>query len=92
MLKTHLAGALAALAIAGPVLASETCTAQPQSKWLSHAEVTAKLKQQGFEVSRLEADRNCYEVKARDAQGRRVELYVDPATARIVRSERKDSS
>ena len=43
MLKTHLAGALAALAVAGPVLASETCTAQPQSKWLSQAEVSAKL-------------------------------------------------
>jgi hypothetical protein len=31
-------------------------------------------------------------VKARDAQGRRVELYVDPVTARIVRSEVKDRS
>jgi hypothetical protein len=92
MLKTHLAAALAALAVTGPSLASETCTTEPQSKWLSHAEISAKLKQQGFDVSRLEADRSCYEVKARDAQGRRVELYVDPVTARIVRSEAKNGS
>jgi hypothetical protein len=92
MLKRHLVAALAALAAAGPVLASENCTAEPQSKWLSHAEVTAKLQQQGFEVARTESDRSCYEVKARDAQGRRVELHVDPVTARVVRSELKDRS
>jgi hypothetical protein len=54
--------------------------------------VQAKLKQQGFDVSRTESDRSCYEVKATDAQGRRVELYVDPVTARIVRSKLEDRS
>lgn len=92
MLKRHLAGALAALSVAGPAFASERCTAEPQSKWQSEAAVSAQLKQQGFEVLRTEAGRSCYEVKARDAQGRRVELHVDPATARIVRSELKDRS
>lgn len=92
MFKRHLAAALAALAVAGPAFASESCTAEPQSKWLSRDAIAAQLKQQGFEVSRTEASHSCYEVKARDAQGRRVELYVDPVTARIVRSEVKERS
>jgi len=92
MLKRHLAGALVALSVAVPAFASEPCTAEPQSKWQSEATVSARLKQQGFEVLRTEAGHGCYEVKARDTQGRRVELHVDPATARIVRSELKDRS
>jgi hypothetical protein len=95
MLKRTTIATVAALAIAGfsgVTLASENCTDQPKSKWLSQEGIAAKLKEQGFEVTRTETKRSCYEVKANDSNGRRFELYVDPATARVVRSESKDRS
>jgi hypothetical protein len=91
MNKQRIATALAALALAGFAGASfasdDRCTEAPKSAWLSQDAISAKLKEQGFDVVRTETKRACYEVKARDAQGRRVELKVDPATARIVRQE-----
>lgn len=84
--------ALSFAAFAGASGASETCTQEPKSKWLSQEAIAAKLKEQGFVVSRTETKRSCYEVKAKDAQGKRVELYVDPVTARIVKQETKDRS
>jgi len=95
MLKRTAIAAAAALSItgfSGATLASETCTDQPRSKRLSQETIAAKLKEQGFEVTRTETKRSCYEVKATDRQGKRVELYVDPATARIVREDSRDRS
>jgi hypothetical protein len=95
MLKRTAIAAVAALSVAGfsgATLASENCTDQPRSKWLSQEAIAAKLKEDGFEVTRAETKRNCYEVKARDRQGNRVELSVDPVTARVVKQESKDRS
>jgi hypothetical protein len=96
MMKQRIAAVLAALALsafAGVTLASDDrCTDAAKSSWLSQDAIAAKLKEQGLEVTRTETKRACYEVKARDAQGRRVELKVDPATARIVRQESEHRS
>ena len=59
----------------------------PAAEWLSVDQVTQKLKEQGYTVRRIEASHGCYEVKATDAKGVRVEMYVDPATAEIVSRE-----
>ena len=91
--KTTITIAMLALAsLSGATLASETCTAEPKSKWQSQEAIAAKLKEQGFEVTRTETKRSCYEVKAKDAKGQRVELYVDPVTARVVKQEMKNRS
>lgn len=95
MLNRRVTMAIAALTLAGlgsVALASETCTAEPKSKWQSQEAIAAKLKEQGFEVTRTETKRSCYEVKAMDAKGQRVELYVDPVTARVVKQEMKNRS
>ena len=88
MLKRTIVAALAA-ALASPALASERCTEQPKSQWLSQDQIAERLKAQGIEVTRTETKRSCYEVKGKDREGRRVELHVDPATARIVKRETK---
>jgi hypothetical protein len=36
-------------------------------------------------VHKIETSHGCYEVKATDAKGARVEMYLDQATAEIVR-------
>ena len=56
----------------------------PPREWLSVDEVAQKLKEQGYTVRRIEASHGCYEVKATDAKGVRVEMYVDPVTADVV--------
>ena len=83
--------AAAALAAALPALASETCPAVPQEKWLKPEQVQAKLEAKGYEVRRVQRDGHCYEVKAVRA-GKRVEAKVDPTDARIVREKVKDAS
>jgi hypothetical protein len=63
------------------------CTARPIAEWLSIDQLTQKLKEQGYTVSKVETSHGCYEVKATDAKGLRVELYVDPATAEVIKRE-----
>ena len=63
------------------------CSARPAAEWLSVDQVAQKLKEQGYTVREIEASRGCYEVKATDSKGVRVEMYVDPATADVVGRE-----
>lgn len=60
------------------------CTARPAGEWMTVAQLTQKLKDQGYTVRKVERSHGCYEVKGTDAKGVRVEFYVDPATAEIV--------
>jgi hypothetical protein len=60
------------------------CAARPTGEWLSVDQVGQKLKEQGYTVTRIEASHGCYEVKATDSKGVRLEMYVDPATADVV--------
>ena len=59
---------------------------------LSPEKIEVLLKEQGYtDISKIERERRAtYEVKARDAKGYRVELYVDGITGKVLRSERED--
>ena len=63
------------------------CTTGPAAEWLSFDQMASKLKEQGYTVRKLERSHGCYEVKATDTNGVRVEFYVDPTTAKISRRE-----
>lgn len=100
MLKKTVAVASLLAAIATPVLASDDawrgerehseygrrCQASQAAQRLSIAEVAQKLKEQGYTLRKIEVSHGCYEVKGTDAKGNRVKMYIDPATAEIVRS------
>ena len=60
------------------------CSARPAAEWLSVDQVSQKLKEQGYMVRKIQASHGCYEVKATDSKGARLEMYVDPATADVV--------
>jgi hypothetical protein len=64
---------------------SGQCGARPAGQWLSVDQVAQKLKEQGYTVVKVEASHGCYEVKATDSRGVRVEMYLDPTTADVVR-------
>jgi hypothetical protein len=76
----------AALLAATPALAKETCPDTPRDKWLRAEEVQQRMEQKGYEVRRVKKEGACFEVKARK-DGKRVELYVNPADAAIVREK-----
>jgi hypothetical protein len=56
------------------------CTTRPQSEWKPHDELYQKLVKEGWQVRRMEKTSSCYEVYAKDPQGKRVEAFFDPVT------------
>ena len=65
--------------------ATESALAMPMEQAL------AQLKAEGYgEVYEIERERGGYEVKAKDREGRTVELYLDAATGKVLESEEDD--
>lgn len=58
--------------------------------WMPIGELAAKLETQGYTVREIERDDGVYEVEATDANGQRVEAYLDPATGEPIRGWRHD--
>jgi hypothetical protein len=69
-------------------LADEECT-DPIAQWQSREVLKTKLQQQGWVVKRIRIDDGCYEVRAIDAQGRRVKATYAPASLILLELELK---
>jgi hypothetical protein len=70
-----------------PVLAdppATPCTQAPRSEWMSDEKLLTAVRQQGYKLKRFDMERNCAEVEGWNAQGARVELRLDPTSARVV--------
>lgn len=77
------------LAISFNAMADEHCTLEPRSKWISSADMKARVEQKGLTVQRIETDDGCYEVHASNAKGDRVKLTMHPVSAALVEEEIK---
>ncbi|MDO9095419.1 MAG: PepSY domain-containing protein [Rubrivivax sp.] len=84
-------GLFAAGAALVPAFAQNApAAAASQSAGMSTQAVQTKLAASGYrDFEKFERKRDRYEVKATDPKGQRVELYVDPFTGDIVKSEVK---
>lgn len=83
-------GIAGATAIAAPVLAQGTATEPAARPALGIPEIHQRLTAAGYSgIDSIERERDRYEVKAADREGRRVELDVDAATAEVLRTEVK---
>jgi hypothetical protein len=60
------------------------CTTRPKAEWKPHTELAAKLTAEGWVIRRMEATNSCYEVYAKDPQGKRIEAFFDPVTFKRV--------
>lgn len=82
---------LAVLAVAG-LLATSVATAQtsPAQPELTLSQIESRLSGRGYQIREIERDDGRYEVKARDPQGRCVELYLDRSSGEILRTESED--
>lgn len=56
------------------------CKVYPKTEWKSHEELAKKLTAEGWVIRRMEVAKTCYEVYAKDPQGKRVEAFFDPVT------------
>ena len=87
-IATPLAATAAVIALglaAGSARAEESyCTGQGTP--MAREAVIAKLREMGYQkIRRLDMEHGCYEAKGFGKDGKRVEIYVEPATGQIVK-------
>lgn len=84
--------ALALATTAGAAFASDDDgqTNKPGDQWLTIAQITAKLTDQGYDVRQVKVEDNGYEVMAIDPNGQRIETHVDPLTGALLASDSDD--
>ena len=75
--------------IATPALASDDC-AVPMTDWQPREAVVELAAENGWELRRIRIDDGCYEVIGRDAEGRPIEVKLDPATLAVIEMEFED--
>lgn len=87
MRTTFPAGLAPALALALSMAAAPAsahgdvkCTSAPRSAWKPSEELARKLQAEGWVIRRMEMSKTCYEVYAKDPQGKRIEAFFDPVT------------
>ena len=81
----RLATALAFIVLSGPALAGPNCTSEPKDKWIDQIAMKAKIAELGytFKIFKVTTG-NCYEIYGQNRAGKRVEVYFDPVTGKIV--------
>ncbi len=92
MKLTHTIAATALLAASGTAVAGPVCTNEPESKWLTAAQMTEKFKAMGYtdDVKKLHVSSGkCWEIYGHDKSGKRVEVYFHPITGAVVEAKVK---
>lgn len=75
--------------VAAPALAGDDC-AVPMTDWQPREAVVKLAEENGWELRRIRIDDGCYEVIGRDAEGRSIEVKLDPATLAVIEMEFED--
>lgn len=70
--------------------ADDACLA-PMADWQPRAAVVDLARSKGWTVRRIKIDDGCYQIEARDAEGRPVEALVHPATLKVLEIEPGES-
>jgi hypothetical protein len=68
--------------------AGKDCDAPPET-WQPRGAVNAVAERNGWRVERLKVDDGCYEIKGRDAEGRRLKAKIDPASLKVISVRRE---
>jgi hypothetical protein len=66
-------------ALPGPALAGPHCSV-PLAEWQPREALEARLKSEGWVISRLKTDDGCYKVYATGPEGKRLKAKFNPAT------------
>lgn len=87
MKKTLFAFALVAALPAGMALADDDDCSVPRADWQSRDAVARVAEENGWTVRKIEVDDGCYEIYARDSDGRLMEVEIHPATLQVLEIE-----
>lgn len=83
ILSVALVGVYMASSIA---YASPTCTKEPESKWLSEADMKAKISEMGYKDIKIfrKTSTGCYEIYGYTSDGHKAEVYFNPVDGSVV--------
>ncbi len=76
---------------AGAALADDDCFV-PMTDWQPRESVARLAQDKGWSVRRIKIDDGCYEIEGSDAEGRRIEVKVHPATLQVIKFEYEDGA
>ena len=76
-----------ALSITTIAVAAPVCTNVPQAKWLTPAQMKAKIAKMGYrDIKVFQVSGSCYEIYAHTKDGKRAEVYFNPVTGAVVQN------
>ena len=90
MMKTRMLIAAALLLVPSLALADAKCVANPKAEWKSEAQARAKFVGEGYKISKFKVSGDCYEIYGFDRNGKKVEIYFDTKTLKVVKQETDD--
>lgn len=79
--------------MAGAAVAGPKCTDEPESKWLTAEQMTAKFTKMGYtdDTKKLHVSKGkCWEIYGHDKNGKKVEIYFHPITGDIAEINTRD--
>jgi hypothetical protein len=79
----------AGLVAATAALAGDHCD-RPMRDWRPRQAVEETARKLGVEVRRIRTDDGCYKIYGRTADGRSVEIELDPVTLKVIETEYGD--
>ncbi len=80
---------LAFAATASAASFGKPCTSEPEAKWMTLDAIRKIIEDHGYTVAKAKMKGTCAEVYARDADGKRIEFFIDPATGNPVGTDWK---
>jgi hypothetical protein len=67
--------------------AAPNCTAEPKEKWMSEEAILAKVATLGYErIKTFKVSGNCYEIYGYTHDGKKAEVYFNPVSGDVVKS------
>ena len=80
-------GTLVACLLMGSAARADDDCEVPMSDWLPRSAVVRLAAESGWTVRRIRIDDGCYEIIGTDAEGRAIEVKLDPGTLAVVEME-----
>lgn len=79
--------ALTAIVASTSAFAGATCQSYPENERISQQAFEQALVKKGFMVKNFKVSGNCYELYGKSPKGKKVEMYFDMKTGKIIKSE-----
>lgn len=79
---------LSLLAASPLAFAGTQCTTADKAQWQDQVKFQEDLKAKGYNIKKFKVTSgNCYEIYGWDKDKRKVEIYFDPVTGKVVKEE-----